>query len=140
MGNDEAREELAQLYRDLAVELSELGVECTACGKCCHFDEMEHILYATMLEAQHLLRLAGNGVEASQLRCPYQVEEKCTAREGRPLGCRLHFCKPSPEQDLALEEISARHHRKLQDIHERNNIEWDYRPLLAMLRDLISGK
>ena len=40
-------------------------------------------------------------LEAIRRRCPYHVGGRCTAREGRPLGCRTYFCDTRTEDALA---------------------------------------
>jgi Fe-S-cluster containining protein len=60
--------------------------------------------------------------------CPWQdVRGLCTARDARPLGCRVYFCDV-PDQDHlhALgETFIARLKRLADDLH----LPWDYAPL-----------
>jgi len=121
---------LDALYRDLACELEALGPVCAACGRCCHFDEVDHVLYASALERERLAALAGPASAAPPGRCPWQEGANCRAREGRLLGCRLHFCRLDPAQRERLEEISERYHRRLRALHEEAGREWEYRRIL----------
>src|SRR5690349_17711 len=84
---------------------------CRASGRCCKFEEYGHRLYVTAAEMAYFAKhqapgaapettgerrvvvslpqfFAGNAPRG----CPYQVDGLCTAREARPLGCRLYFC------------------------------------------------
>jgi hypothetical protein len=123
--------DLQRLYARLETELRRLDLRCRACGRCCHFETAGHILFATALEtAASGARQPPPPEPAGPMRCPWQVREACTAREGRPLGCRLHFCETTPETAAALEELSTRAHAELRRIHDAHGIDWDYRPFL----------
>lgn len=121
---------LAEMYRQLDLELGGLGLECRACGSCCHFDEYDHILYSTMLEVEFARSADPESCSPQNGRCPFQVDEKCTAGFYRPLGCRLFFCEAAGEVAEKLEEVSTRYHAKLQQIHRDYSIEWQYLPFL----------
>lgn len=132
------QEAIRRLYRELEDELAGLDARCSGCGRCCRFDEADHVLYASGLERRYL---ALNSPEKKEpdadaalvekgLRCPYQAGNGCLAREGRVLGCRLYFCAWSgPERE---EEMYARWHDRLKRLHEELGEEWDYRPLLPL--------
>lgn len=124
------------LYRDLDAELARFGVACRGCGECCHFDTVDHILYAGELERRYLAVSAEPSINPdasaelliSGLRCPFQEGGCCLARGGRVLGCRLHFCAwPEHEGELAFAE---RWYTRLKALHNDLGVEWDYRPLL----------
>lgn len=129
---------MRDFYRRLDAELSGLSLLCNGCGVCCHFDQVEHILYASELE-RRFLSLAGvfpgrpdasDGLLAAGLRCPYQAGGGCQAREGRVLGCRLHFCA-WPDAD-AESEVAERWHGELKRLHDGLGVPWEYRPLLPL--------
>ena len=131
-------EAIRRLYRELDAELSRLDAHCRGCGRCCRFDEAEHVLYASGLERRYLV-LAAPAVSppvdeadlmARGLRCPYQENDRCAAREGRVLGCRLYHCEWGDE--MAEEECYARWHDRLKRLHEELGEEWNYRPLLPL--------
>ncbi len=130
-----AGERLGRLYAGLEARLAELGFECAACGQCCHFDEQEHILFASRLEIDHLLAAGGPpGPPARPGRCPYQVEERCRAGQRRPLGCRLYYCR-TREPAQQIEELAELAHGRLKALHEEFGLRWDYRPFLTALPD-----
>lgn len=127
---------LRLLYRDLDAELARLGVACRGCGECCHFDKVDHILYASELERRLLAvdAVPSSNPDASVeqlsggLRCPFQERGRCMAREGRVLGCRLHFCSwPEHGDEFAFTE---NWHGRLKALHDDLGVEWGYRPLL----------
>lgn len=128
---------LIDLYRQLDMELAALGEICTGCGTCCHFDKMDHILYASTLERE-LMRQAARPESmdadeeliAAGKRCPFQEHTQCRAREGRTLGCRLHFCHGAHTPHV--ENLSEYYHERLKELHNRLDIDWDYRPLLPL--------
>lgn len=131
---------LAELYAELERAQAALDVTCDGCGACCHFDVADHVLYASELERSYLLETArppdspdgGADLLARGLRCPYQRDERCQAREGRTLGCRLHFCCWS---DAAAEaEFCERWHGRLKRMHDELGLEWGYGPLLPLER------
>lgn len=132
---------LRALYADLETELKGVGVDCAGCGECCRFDRVDHILYASGLERRYFARHAPPAVvpDASDelleqgLRCPFQADGGCAAREGRVLGCRLHFCRwpESAEDEGAFLE---RWHDALKALHDELGEEWDYRPLFPWKR------
>lgn len=125
--------ELIRLYADIEEDVRRMGFDCSGCGGCCRFDEADHVLYASALEREYLLASSTvpdcpDGDAAllrAGLRCPFQTGGRCGAREGRVLGCRLHFCR-RPETN------SESWHSRLKQIHERFGIEWRYAPLLPL--------
>lgn len=96
---------------------------------------MEHVLYASEWEADRLVSRAGPTGNAPEGRCPYQQGDACAARDGRPLGCRLHFCDSRPGIQAELERLSSEMHEALKRLHDRHGRAWRYAPLLATLRD-----
>ncbi|MCD8349216.1 MAG: hypothetical protein LUC93_01210 [Planctomycetaceae bacterium] len=129
---------LAALYQALDDELAALAVSCRGCGECCRFDRVDHILYASDLERDYLLSMgeppavpAGDAdLVARGLRCPYQSDGACLAREGRVLGCRLHFCEGLGEVDA--QEMGEGWHDRVKSLHVELGIPWNYRPLLPL--------
>ncbi len=60
--------------------------------------------------------------------CPWQDHRgRCTARDARPLGCRVYFCDPSFE-DVAP-ELSEEFLTRLKQLASRHNWPWNYAPL-----------
>jgi hypothetical protein len=66
--------------------------------------------------------------------CPWQDRKgRCTAREARPLGCRVFFCDPTFEK--VAPELSEKFLNRLKDLADRHNWSWNYAPLHCHLRD-----
>ena len=124
---------LDELYRDVDTLMEGQAFVCQGCGKCCHFETAEHILFASNLERERLRRELPPPPEtrnASPSRCPYQMNgRECTARGGRPLGCRLYFCEDRFER---ISVMGGHFHARLKEIHEEAGIPWDYAPLLPL--------
>lgn len=134
MTTDSWAEGLSRLYADLDRETASQNHVCRGCGGCCHFDVVDHVLYVSEMERRYLALVSPDfpaEPDASEellrggLRCPYQSGGRCFAREGRPLGCRLHFCE-GPELDYEA------WHNRLKALHDEVDFGWDYRPLLPL--------
>lgn len=132
------REEMARFYRELETELASAPVSCDGCGRCCRFDEADHVLYASTLERLYLAYAGGSPpteTDASEdllrsgRRCPYQAKGRCLARAGRTLGCRLFFCR---QCDAEAMDAAERWHRRLKALHVALGADWDYGPLLPL--------
>lgn len=129
---------MRDFYRRLDAELAVLSLKCEGCGVCCHFDRVDHILYASGLERRFLALEgilpprpdASGELLAAGLRCPYQAGGRCHAREGRVLGCRLHFCSWADTE--AEGEVAERWHAELKRLHDEFGEAWEYRPLLPI--------
>ena len=97
--------ELGEIMRQADRAADDRHWECQACGKCCNFEQFGHKLYVTAGELAYLIRQPASEATpqqgASGLRtkpaalCPYQDGNRCLARDGRALGCRLFFCDPA---------------------------------------------
>ena len=111
--------ELRALYAEVDSCVERSGAVCIARGECCRFEDAGHELYATALEADYAAACHPEApAPEAEGRCPYHVAGRCTAREGRPLGCRTYFCdrrttdalERSHEHFLGrVREIEARH-------------------------------
>ena len=65
--------------------------------------------------------------------CPWQdVRGHCTARDARPLGCRVFFCDPSFETHAP--ELSETFLARLKQLARRHDWPWNYAPLHQHLR------
>lgn len=107
---------------------------CDASGRCCRFTEYGHTLFISQFEADILLA-AGLPYEQPVTRdgCPFQVDNLCTAREFRPLGCRIYFCDPAFEEaGNALTESALTELKRLADEYDTG---WRYAPLHVFLND-----
>jgi Fe-S-cluster containining protein len=107
---------------------------CELSGRCCRFDEYGHTLFLARSEAEILLQ---DGIppdsEISTASCPFQINNLCTAREKRPLGCRTYFC--DPEYQDAMPDVSEALIRELKTLHDQADVAWEYRPLVHYLRE-----
>jgi Fe-S-cluster containining protein len=126
----DARSELRQVYEELDAEIARLSPRCELSGRCCRFLEYEHTLFLSTIEADYLLRAAPPPVRELDdgATCPWQNESgRCTAREGRPLGCRVYFCDPKYIEQAP--ELSERYLAKIKSITARGGLPWDYASL-----------
>lgn len=124
------REALHQVYRDLDADVRAAGPVCDLSGRCCRFVEYDHTLFLSGPEAT--LLVADAPTPARELddgaTCPWQdARGACTAREARPLGCRVYFCDPSYQDRMY--EITEEAIRGLRRVVEALDLPWDYAPL-----------
>jgi Fe-S-cluster containining protein len=131
----ELRRAVLRLYAEADREVAAAGPVCVASGRCCRFKEYGHTLFLSNIEADVLLAAAPphdpDAVTADF--CPFQKGNLCTAREPRPLGCRVYFCDPNYQQKGT--EISERYIRRLKELADENGVEWLYAPLHRFLKD-----
>jgi Fe-S-cluster containining protein len=93
---------LEALYADFEAFVERARPVCIRRGVCCRFEEAGHELFATGLEADYAASRHPDAREPEAPgRCPYHVSGRCTAREGRPLGCRSYYCDTRTETVLA---------------------------------------
>ncbi len=129
-----AFEALEALYAELEDELAVLAPRCELSGVCCRFEEVGHTLFATALEADHAVRLQPQAPPpAAEGRCPYHVGGLCTAREGRPLGCRTYFCD-EPKRE-ALEALHERTLARVRAIEREAGYPARYAPFPEQLAE-----
>jgi Fe-S-cluster containining protein len=127
--------ELSKLYKELDEVLSEQAPECRACGQCCHFEDFGHVLYASSLEVDYLLRGAGSPKRPIKKEvCPYLVDNLCTAREHRTLGCRLFFCQEGWQ--TTSQDIYETYYRRIKELAIKYQLEWYYAPMVSALGGL----
>jgi hypothetical protein len=124
----ELRRRVLELYREADREVAAAGPVCVASGRCCRFKEYGHVLFLSNLEADVLLRGAPAYDRPVTLDfCPFQQGNLCTAREPRPLGCRVYYCDPNYQDEGA--RISETYLRRLKALAEAHGVEWRYAPL-----------
>lgn len=111
---------LEELYAQLDAVVARSQSVCILRGRCCHFEEAGHRLYASALEADYA---AANEPEAPSPeapgRCPYHVNGLCTARDARPMGCRTYFCDTRTE--AALLEVAEHFRARLRELEREYN-------------------
>ena len=101
-------------------------------GLCCRFEEADHLLYATALEADFAAHKQPDApAPEAEGRCPYHVGGVCTAREGRPIGCRTYFCDPTTE--VALQEVHEETLARLRAMERSLGYPAAYAPFPALL-------
>ena len=123
---------LLAIYDDLAAEIARAAPVCELSGRCCRFKEYGHTLFISRPEAELLLEqgLPENAV-VDESGCPFQVNGLCTARERRPLGCRVYYC--DPKYSGTGEALSEAFISRLKQLHEETGTPWEYRPLHRFL-------
>ncbi len=141
----EVEDAIAEIHRDIAEELRRVGPLCLASGRCCRFEAHGHRLYASGLEVARcvsICRAEGRGIGTAEVEaavaagnCPWQQGRLCTARGGRPTGCRVYFCDPRL-QDL-VPELAERAHDRIRALHERIDVPYVYGEWRAMLQEVL---
>lgn len=126
------QQRVLNLYDSADEEIQSHKPVCVASGKCCRFAEYGHTLFLSNLEAVVLLQHApAYSTPTDSSFCPFQVEKLCTAREYRPLGCRVYFCDPGYAGKA--EPITEHFLTQLKLIAEEEHVQWQYAPLHRFL-------
>ncbi len=126
------RRRVLELYADVDREVAAAGPVCVASGRCCRFKEHGHTLFVSNLEAEVLLEAApAYETPVSADFCPFQKESLCTAREPRPLACRVYFCDPNYQE--CSHEITEKYLTQLKALAEEHEVAWQYAPLHVFL-------
>ena len=132
----EFRKALHGLYAELDQAVSDAGPVCRLSGRCCRFEEYGHTLFLSTIEAQLLVAEAPPPVRPldTGLTCPWQDEHgRCTARDARPLGCRVYYCDPTYEPEVAP-ALTERFLKRLKELTDYHGLPWNYAPLEHHLR------
>ena len=131
---DEVRRELLGVYAAVDAAVAAAGPRCDASGRCCRFTEYGHTLFISHFEAELLLESAPPFAQpVSRAACPFQVDNLCTARESRPLGCRIYFCDERyTETGNRITEDALRELKRIADTHDAG---WRYAPLHMFLNE-----
>jgi Fe-S-cluster containining protein len=130
----ELRTAVLNLYAEVDREVAAAGPVCVASGRCCRFKEHGHTLFLTTLEADVLLNAAppyDRPVTAEF--CPFQKGNLCTAREPRPLGCRVYYCDPAYQE--TGNALTEKYLARLRELHEEHGVAYRYAPLHHFLND-----
>src|SRR5262249_32958268 len=132
----ELRRRVMAVYAEVDASVAAAGPKCDASGRCCRFKEWRHVLYVSALEAEVLLAGAPPYTKpVSPDFCPFQKENLCTAREPRPLGCRIYFCDPAYEETgNVLMEVAL---RKMKILTTDAGRDWRYAPLHVFLNEAL---
>ena len=151
-----AVEKLGELYAQLDRDIAIRQPICTTSGRCCKFEIWGHRLYVSTLELAafaHFTQLDQPGGPSADANaaitfplplyqdnrqfspgCPWQIDGLCTARSGRPLGCRIYFCDTTAES--WQQERYEYYHKQIAALHEAFEIPYRYmewRQALALL-------
>lgn len=122
------KRQILELYTEVDAEVAQAGPVCVASGRCCRFKEYGHTLFLSDLEAQILLDSApAYERPVSAEFCPFQKDNLCTAREPRPLGCRVYFCDPSYQE--TQQHLTEKYLHRLKAMADENHLPWHYAPL-----------
>ena len=133
------------LYAQLAADIAATGVTCALSGNCCDFEKADHRLFATGAEIERAaallatplaLQAAATEPFVTEAHCPFWIKRRCTAREVRPLGCRVYFCDPAYEAEHAP-AIYERYHRLLKDLLAEFDLPYAYSAFVAGLRGMV---
>jgi len=134
MMDAELERRVLEIYRAVDAEVAAAGPVCVASGRCCRFKEWGHALYISNLEAEVLLAHAPAYEQpVSADFCPFQKDKLCTAREPRPLGCRVYFCDPNYQE--TGNQITEKHLHKLKELAHEAGRDWLYAPLHHFLNN-----
>src|SRR6266498_4307274 len=134
MMSEELRRCVQELYREVDAAVAAAGPVCVASGRCCRFKEYGHVLFLSNLEADVLLAAAPPyDKPVSPDFCPFQRDNLCTAREPRPLGCRVYYCDPAYQE--TGNQITEPFLRRLQQLADAHGVAWRYAPLHQFLNN-----
>ena len=126
------RRKVLELYREVDAAVATAGPVCIASGRCCRFKEYGHVLYLSSLEADVLLAGAPSYEKpVSRDFCPFQKDNLCTAREPRPLGCRVYYCDPAYQE--TGNQITETYLARLKSLAREHGVPWRYAPLHEFL-------
>jgi len=120
--------QVLELYREVDREVTSAGPVCVSSGRCCRFKEYGHVLFLSNLEAEVLLQSAPPfETPVTSEFCPFQKDNLCTAREPRPLGCRIYYCDPSYQE--TGKQITEKALGRLKQLAQEQGVPWRYAPL-----------
>src|SRR5262245_4667107 len=131
----DTRRVVLEIYSEVDAEVAAAGPVCIASGRCCRFKEYGHTLFLSQLEADVLLAAAPPYDPAAVTPdfCPFQQGNLCTAREPRPLGCRVYYCDPAYQQ--RGQEISEKYIARLKALADEAGTGWRYARLHVFLKE-----
>src|SRR5579872_1174352 len=120
--SESLRRHVLELYQAVDRDVKAAGPVCVASGRCCRFKEYGHTLFVSNLEADVLLDAAPPyEAPVSEDFCPFQKDNLCTAREPRPLGCRVYYCDPNYQE--AANQTTEKYLRRLKEICADNQLD-----------------
>lgn len=131
---DDVKRRVLDIYAEAGAAIAAAGPRCEASGRCCRFEEYGHTLFLSHFEAEVLLASApAYETPVTRAFCPFQVDNLCTARDARPLGCRIYFCDPGyQDTGNAITEASL---KRLKQLADDTGTGWRYAPLHVFLNE-----
>ena len=158
--NPKLSDAVAVILAEVDADIAARRPVCRSSGRCCRFEEYGHRMYVTGVEVEHFVRVHVRGKDERQKTkdekegprgrvslplffarespegCPYQVNNLCTAREARPLGCRVYFCDENAQG--WQNDVYEKYHAKLKALHEEFGVPYRYMEWREALRELTS--
>lgn len=139
---------IESVHREIAEAIRDVGPLCLASGNCCRFEAHGHRLYASGLEVARCVRICdeeGRGITVADVaaatergNCPWQDGRLCTARSGRPSGCRVYFCDPRAHDVVPV--LAERAHDRIRAIHDEHDVPYVYGEWRMMLAEVLAGR
>lgn len=130
---------MRDFYEEVDATIAGHQPVCINRGDCCKFAAFGHRLYVTDIELIYFLRGEADRLlpaDPAAGACPYQQAGRCTAREHRPLGCRIFFCDENardwqgPEYERLLD--------RLKHLGRQFDMAYRYREWLSALSEGVS--
>lgn len=141
--NAERRETLQRrmtaFYEDVDRAIAANKPTCWNRGACCKFSSYGHRLYITSVELAYFVSGQRDAWKppTDNGACPYQIDGMCTAREHRPLGCRIFFCDENAkhwQQDEYENRLT-----QLKQMMAEIGLDYEYVEWLSALKGVSSG-
>ena len=137
MTPEDVRARVLAVYAEVDAAVAAARPRCDASGRCCRFTEYGHTLFLSQFEADVLLETAPlYTAPVTRDGCPFQVDNLCTARDERPLGCRIYFCDPAYEG--VGEAITETALTQLKRLADEADAGWRYAPLHVFLNSAVA--
>lgn len=127
---------VAEVFAETDAIIADHSPVCTNRGLCCHFEAYDHRLFVTSTELAYFLSGFSVNLFAPEndAYCPYQIGGRCTAREHRPLGCRVFFCDPDSQSwQPGLTESMLIRLRAIGEAHDLPDVYADWTDSLREL-------
>lgn len=126
--------DIIEIYKKLDIELASINPGCNSCGTCCHFDEFDHVLYASTIETDYIQEnVEVPSFDPDKNVCPFLIVDQCTIREHRTLGCRVFFC--NPEYKEKLQDVYNKYYTMIKDLAIKHQVKWHYAPMMKLLKE-----
>ena len=131
---EETKKAVLEVYATVDAAVAAARPKCDASGRCCRFEEYGHSLFISQFEAELLLETAPHYEKPiTRAGCPFQIDNLCTARNERPLGCRIYFCDPTfQDQQQSITELAIAELKRIANEHDTG---WRYAPLHVFLNE-----